>query len=1475
MAQLEQILSRHINAIQLIINSLRNHDQLEQAWADDYPPELAHHHQLLHSFYSALQRVLSRTDFPEAYQRVEPDTPEHLERLVETFAANQQLVLTEDTLPPTILMTPQRSELWKGHLTLEGVSAELDTVLSRTKARERLVVTPPHSETQSTARAEKNVKAFTEALSSEVAQQTDSAIQPGSRTREGFEAIATATTPARQVLQTRIASRIKETLPTVTDEKSLQRAVQTALQESIHLPSRAAELIVEDALEPVRSQIIERATDAAFLQYIDVRGQIVEVTTGLNRSIETAVKTALTHLGVSFEPEESTAVQRAFHHAIGELVNEGGITPQTPVKEIQEVLTQKVQITLTQLSQQLPSDKAAAILEHADSVIKEFEDNIAGQVRKFLHITAQQATFLGNEKLQIAYIHGLAGAEETELNFNVSNFLRVLAPDLAPRTIERETKNLAIAVTEQIKQALLGDRMYLFAHTSDALREIIIRALAEVERVNPQFAAAIREALPKHEVPAHLVKSAQRIASPEPAPIQIGQFLNQLVPSDLPPEEAANNIQSLTQAILRSIQERAATEQARLLNSPGEVLAEIIPQTLSALEGRLNPEMAANIREQISNQAIPDYLTEATRNLARSEISPILINLHDEQVNRGIRTESETLSERQQARASMTPVAGSPYAEGAWYASGGVMTPFTMLASPRLAENFVRGLPLSLYGFLLDIVGAAGRVRTDMLMTFIARGELLDAYGAYYHEWIRRFESVNSYQQGAVDVNAQTKSIYDEDVVWWTQRGYSRSDIEGGIAYNRDIAQKTGIFRKQLLGVDLFKSFFESQQVPGWAKLGVRGYAKLYDWNLQAAQSKANIWGFTPTLALRLALSPYALDYFPQLLIQRGLSEPLRRTTNALAVSTGLWQVKGPPGSRKVVFKWGWYNFKEKIKDKIFKKIVGSFTKLATKLGLTLTGPGGIAAVVSTVWDLTKPIRKLAAFAYAALLAIMLSGGAAAMVGGILGIITGLAASTLAGAAIGAALGGVGVIPGAIGGFIAGLFTTAPAFGLLFAKLFTKLFGPQMPTLGPSPSTILSTPTTAATSISQFPVAPTVAAAAGGTVAITLITFSTLSGSLSSPEYFPRGGPSGSKYIVLEKNIDYPLLPREATITNDQVDTGVDITYTLSLATQDKSLENVEVQDLIVVTTNQGSFAITKDKNGQPLPTRYDPSTEPKLQRLEPGGTPWTKSYTIFVQGDSFKDSRITNTVSVIATVADESLPQQKARSLQVIIGFPPLPPGGIETITSAQLYNLILEASNLYGVPPGVLFAISHREAGKTWLYSDADEMAVFNQYGWWGLDLGSMNNGICPNLGKPWLCCGYAYETCSGLADDGTWCAYSITSCARGADVRGAMQIESRTFAGLIPLIQGNLGLGAGESPDRRVLKHSIHAAAAKLKRDCQSGGYICAPDQWTQNEVYQAAQGYCGDCLNPNPGGPCGINYCQDIWLRYLHYNQDHPY
>ncbi len=188
---------------------------------------------------------------------------------------------------------------------------------------------------------------------------------------------------------------------------------------------------------------------------------------------------------------------------------------------------------------------------------------------------------------------------------------------------------------------------------------------------------------------------------------------------------------------------------------------------------------------------------------------------------------------------------------------------------------------------------------------------------------------------------------------------------------------------------------------------------------------------------------------------------------------------------------------------------------------------------------------------------------------------------------------------------------------------------------------------------------------------------------------------------------------------------------------------------------------------------------------------------------------------------------------------------GGISDEVPGPLREVFVEVGNVTGTPPALLAAFSSRECGRLWnvpenelnnwieTESDVDRRGCGYNNGWncWGpmqflvgIDY-LRSRGMDYNYNRP--------NGGSALPDVGTWEEY----------IDDIQLLRDRT------------------NPSMINIKDSVYAAGKKIKsRSGNTGG------DWTREQVYAAADDYCGSCTDV---AACGGNYCSAIWESYQRY------
>jgi hypothetical protein len=152
-----------------------------------------------------------------------------------------------------------------------------------------------------------------------------------------------------------------------------------------------------------------------------------------------------------------------------------------------------------------------------------------------------------------------------------------------------------------------------------------------------------------------------------------------------------------------------------------------------------------------------------------------------------------------------------------------------------------------------------------------------------------------------------------------------------------------------------------------------------------------------------------------------------------------------------------------------------------------------------------------------------------------------------------------------------------------------------------------------------------------------------------------------SPYIKVTKSanvsqLENSQLPRE-------------ITYTITISATTDNLTGLTISNDTVVITEDGSFSIKQDINGQGI-EKFDMPSE-----LSPEDSPITINYTISAEPE-FKDSRINDTVIIAANVPTQQVENEASQANHVVtIGSPPqgpivdCPDSGAEIMVSAGGY--------------------------------------------------------------------------------------------------------------------------------------------------------------------------------------------------------------
>lgn len=98
----------------------------------------------------------------------------------------------------------------------------------------------------------------------------------------------------------------------------------------------------------------------------------------------------------------------------------------------------------------------------------------------------------------------------------------------------------------------------------------------------------------------------------------------------------------------------------------------------------------------------------------------------------------------------------------------------------------------------------------------------------------------------------------------------------------------------------------------------------------------------------------------------------------------------------------------------------------------------------------------------------------------------------------------------------------------------------------------------------------------------------------------------------------------------------------------------------------------------------------------------------------------------------------------------------------------------------------------------------------------------------------------------------------CVSYAGAKGPFQFIDSTWARYASAV--NRFGGYTHTPNVFNIRDSAYAAAEYLK----SMAHAASPTQWTKDEVYRAAGGYCGSQCRPDRA--CGADYCGGVWGYY---------
>lgn len=190
------------------------------------------------------------------------------------------------------------------------------------------------------------------------------------------------------------------------------------------------------------------------------------------------------------------------------------------------------------------------------------------------------------------------------------------------------------------------------------------------------------------------------------------------------------------------------------------------------------------------------------------------------------------------------------------------------------------------------------------------------------------------------------------------------------------------------------------------------------------------------------------------------------------------------------------------------------------------------------------------------------------------------------------------------------------------------------------------------------------------------------------------------------------------------------------------------------------------------------------------------------------------------------------------------VPPAGLANIADA--------AGNAQCVPPGLLLAITRKEASGSFNYTE-EEITFFSSEKWW------------ENASEEQKRKGYFHNTCDNPK----------AGCAPGDDVRGVMQFEKKTWEAQAQLAEvkrilvEKFGVPATYQPDRLNLRDAMIGTSVKIKRDSQTGKDQCTA--WPESAVKKAASLYCGGGICQQSAA-CGVDFCGDVWSLYRSYSNN---
>jgi len=238
-------------------------------------------------------------------------------------------------------------------------------------------------------------------------------------------------------------------------------------------------------------------------------------------------------------------------------------------------------------------------------------------------------------------------------------------------------------------------------------------------------------------------------------------------------------------------------------------------------------------------------------------------------------------------------------------------------------------------------------------------------------------------------------------------------------------------------------------------------------------------------------------------------------------------------------------------------------------------------------------------------------------------------------------------------------------------------------------------------------------------------------------------------------------------------------------------------------------------------------------------------------------------------SVKPYALSQQATPVPEAPLGVPsttvtPKPPF---KIAEGDLEEVMVLAAESTCTPLAMIKAISRREAGSTWNYSEG-QFGFYNSFPWWNNE----EDYQAQPIQRPVICTGFGYNTCTNeIASDsqfaGDYCGSGPRSgiCVANAEVMGPMQFEKGTWNGYKSSVEAKLSEnGINRQADRRVITDAFIAAGLKLNRD--SGATNCSA--WSTQEIENAARRYYGKCTYTiGTGG----NYCAEVCGYYNQYSE----